>query len=74
MTTSLRASDFALSTLEALRDAQVDVAGAVRVDIQTDIFAGKRRVWVNINGVCVLRVSQADDLKIVDLGPVQRRF
>jgi hypothetical protein len=67
MTTSIKADKLDLATAEKLREAQVDIHGAAVVDVQTDIFAGKRRIWVNVNGICVLRVNAADRLRIIQM-------
>jgi hypothetical protein len=69
MSASIKASESDTATLEALRQAQIDVSGAKLVDVQTDMFAGRHRLWVNINGVCVLRVCQAEEMKVVALSP-----
>lgn len=62
MTTSIKANNLCIETLEALRNAQVDVSGAVLIEVQNDVFAGKHRLWVNVNGICVLRICQGDQI------------
>lgn len=63
----IRADVLDLKTAELLRSVQVDVAGAAVVDVQADTFAGKRRLWVNVNGVCVFRACQIETLRFIDL-------
>lgn len=46
--------------LNALLEAHTDVTGAALVNIQVR----DNRVWINVNGVCLLRVCQAQNITV----------
>lgn len=45
-----------LATLNALAEAHLDITGAAHVEVVTK--ADKSVLWINVNGVCVLRVCR----------------
>jgi hypothetical protein len=51
-------------TPDQLADYHLDITGAETVQIETDKTRGI--LWVNINGVCVLRVCRARFLTVED--------
>lgn len=60
----LSAETINLHTLNDLMAAQIDINGADIVQIQTDAS----RVWVNVNGICVLRIY---GVKTIEVDAVQ---
>jgi hypothetical protein len=52
MQTSLRANELDEDTFRSLTDAHVDVTGAKVVEVEYK----KKVLWVNVNGVCLLRI------------------
>ena len=48
-------------TQAQLLDVQLDISDVHEVSIET---AGDGRLWVNINGICVLRVSRIAHLTV----------
>lgn len=66
MPKSLQAGDHSVETYNALMDAQLDVTGAIAVDVLVD--ERRRVLHVNVNGVCLLRVGQIATRVAVDLG------
>lgn len=54
-----------------LMDAMVDVTAPQAVEVATAIGAeGKPVLWVNVNGVCVLRACRIDHLAFSTLAPL----
>ena len=51
--------------LEELEKAALDITGAVVVQILTR--KDKKVVWINVNGVCVLRICQIKKLEQEEL-------
>lgn len=47
--------------LEELEEAALDITGAVVVQIL--VRKDKKVIWINVNGVCVLRVCQIKKLE-----------
>lgn len=43
---------------------QVDILQAIDVDIQ--ISPDGKRLWVNVDGICALRVGRIDRLTLID--------
>jgi hypothetical protein len=79
MSTSIKAGSATPEILQALAEAQIDVTGAVEVGIIIDDAPAEpitnlndihktqwvnRRVWINVNGICVLRVCLADKITV----------
>lgn len=56
----LRASNAHPETLQTLLSAQLDITSADIVQIRTE----GNCVWVNVNGVCVLRVYRAKKIEV----------
>ena len=54
---AIQASDIAASQ-QALIDAHVDVTGAAHVQVTTN--EDKTVLWVNVNGVCLLRICRIE--------------
>lgn len=50
--------------MDALLSAQLDITGADNVEIQ--IREDKKVIWVNVQGVCVLRICQIKNLALTD--------
>lgn len=48
-------------SLDKLMDVALDITGARLVEIS--ISRDKETVWVNVDGVCVLRVCQAEEVE-----------
>ena len=46
------------ATMQALLSAHTDITGPQHVDIQTARSHAGTVLWVNVNGVCVLRICQ----------------
>ncbi len=50
---------------DRLLEAHMDITGAVHVEVSTGLIAGQKPVlWVNVDGVCVLRICQITNLVI----------
>jgi hypothetical protein len=51
----------------ALHEAHTDVTGAADVHVQ--VAADGHRLWVNVNGICLLRVCRADRIRVENNAP-----
>ena len=51
-------------TVEELMDAHLDITAPACVDIQ--IKENGRVIWVNVNGVCILRICRIPCLEVQD--------
>lgn len=54
---------------EKLMDRQTDIVNAQIVNVKHDVFTARQRIWVNVNGVCVLRTVSDNvsfDLKRIE--------
>lgn len=60
--TTFKADQLDGVTVQNVMDHHTDVTGAYEVEIQTDRHRGI--IWVNINGICLLRVCRIRTLKI----------
>lgn len=54
----LKADDLEYRTLRNLAQAQLDITGAKDVEVSHN--ADKSVLWVNVNGVCVLRICRIE--------------
>lgn len=61
---SITAERLDLETLRVISDAQVDVTGAQGVHVHWN--AKKTVIWVDVNGVNLLRICQIESLVIGD--------
>lgn len=52
-------------TMDLLVDAHLDVTGAANVEVTWN--AAKTILWVNVNGVCLLRICQIKELQLTNL-------
>jgi len=59
----IRAPELNLETCNMLSDHHMDVTGAHNVQVMTD---KKGILWVNVNGVCLLRICQIQHLEVND--------
>lgn len=48
---------------QALTDAMLDISRATHV--QVEVREDKKVLWINVNGVCVLRVCAIENLEIL---------
>lgn len=53
-------------TPDQIIEAFVDVTGADHVEVAADMPRGV--LWININGVCLLRICQIKELETRDAG------
>lgn len=59
---SLRADETTSESLQKIIDAQIDVTGAKHVEILSNKDGSV--VWVNVNGICLLRICQIKELSM----------
>ena len=57
---NLRADNSSLETAGKLMDAHVDITGAKHVEMMAS--ADRKTIWVNVNGICVLRICKIENL------------
>ena len=58
------------ATARELVDAMVDITAPQAVEVSTGIGPeGKPALWVNVNGVCVLRACRIDNLSFSTIAP-----
>jgi hypothetical protein len=71
MPSILCAEATAAEDVRKLMDTMVDVTSPQVVDVSTAIgVEGKPILWVNVNGVCVLRACRIDNLTFSTLAPL----
>lgn len=59
---SLMASSTDMETLEKLEEAKLDITGAAFVQVQAR--HDNEVLWINVNGVCVLRICLIQELEL----------
>lgn len=52
-------------TPEEVMKAHMDVTGADGVEVLTDKARGV--IWINVNGICMLRICQIEELVVKDV-------
>ncbi len=52
------------ATFNALLESQTDVTGAAYVDVAVGGSPSHRVLWVNVNGACLLRICQIENLTL----------
>lgn len=57
---AIRANDTSIATLDKITQAMVDVYAPVAVEIS---ICG-RAIWVNVNGICLLRIQDAQLIRV----------
>lgn len=62
----LKADELDDATFGKLLDGAVDVTGAKHVEVQID--AGRNVLWVNVNGVCLLRICRIEEFSVKQVG------
>lgn len=60
---SIRADEVSQATLETLSKEFLDITGAQHIEIRMDV--ANHVVWVNVNGICVLRVCRIVEMEVV---------
>lgn len=50
--------------LEDPHTRMVDLLYGLKVEVDRD---QQGKVWINVDGICVLRIGQTDELKVTDL-------
>ena len=56
------ANELDSKTTTELADAMVDITNPVGVDVL--VSSDRKRIWVNVNGICVLRCCQIQNLHV----------
>ncbi len=60
MIQSFQANEITDAVLAKLADSHTDITGAVHVQI--DYSSTGKVLWINVNGICVLRICRIQEL------------
>ncbi len=64
MTQSFTADKADTATFDKIVEAHTDVTGAAFVEVRQNGAPSNRVLWVNVNGVCLLRICRIENLTL----------